>query len=91
MEIKRKTEITIATRKRFIVQTPETEEQFFCSQCAERYPLITAEQAAVFFKVSRRAVYQLVENGTAHFVETDAGVLLVCPNLLTKILEGENL
>lgn len=89
MEIKRKTEITIATRKRFIVQTPETEEQIFCSQCAEPETLITAEQAAALFNVSRRAVYQLVENGTAHFVETDAGVLLVCPNSLAETLKND--
>lgn len=88
MEIKRKTEITIATRKRFVVRAAETEAQIFCSQCAEL--LMTAEQAAAFFNVSRRAVYQLVETGAAHWLETDTGVLLVCPNSLIKILEGEN-
>lgn len=90
MEIKRKTEITIATRKRFVVPAPATEEQIFCSQCAEREPLMAAEQAAALFNLSRRAVYLMVETGAAHVRETDAGVLLVCPSSLTKILEGES-
>jgi hypothetical protein len=93
MEIKRKTEIFVETNRRFVIHEPESAEQIFCLQCAE--PTLTAEQTAELFKVSRRDIYRLIENGTVHFTETESGILLVCPSSLagvlasrTKILRG---
>lgn len=84
MEIKRKTEIIVETNRRFVIHQPESAEQVFCPRCAES--MLTAEQTAAYFKVSRRDVYRLIENHTVHFTETEAGILLVCPNSLTEIL-----
>lgn len=95
MEFKRKTEIFVETSRRFVIHRPEAAEHLFCPQCGE--PMLTAEQAAALFDIGRRAVYQIIENAHAHFVETEAGILLVCPDSLTKILQdrkeisGENL
>lgn len=88
MEIKRKTRITIATRKRFVVLTAnkQTEPQP-CKKCGET--TLPAENCADVFGVSRREIYRLVEAGNAHFVETDAGVLLVCPASLASVLKGD--
>jgi len=83
MEIKRTTEILIETERRFVVHHPEHAEQIVCAHCAEL--MLTAEQTAIVFKISHRAVYQLVEQGTLHFVETEAGVLFVCPRSLADI------
>jgi hypothetical protein len=80
MEIKRTTEILVETERRYVVHQPDNVEQVFCPGCNEL--MITAEQAAVIFELSHRTVYQLVENGTAHFTETETGVLFVCPNSL---------
>jgi hypothetical protein len=47
--------------------------------------MLPAEQAAVVFNLSNRAVYQLVEKGITHFVETERGELFVC---LRSLAEG---
>ena len=83
MEIKRTTEIVVEKKRRFVVRQQEHPEQVFCSSCSES--MLTAEQAAAVFAVSRRAVYQMVENGTVHFTETGAGVLFICPGSLADI------
>ena len=95
MEIKRKTEIFVETSRRFVIHGPESAEQIVCRECGE--PMLAAEQAAALFDIGRRTVYQIIENATIHFVETEAGVLLVCPDSLSRILQdqkellGENL
>lgn len=86
MEFKRKTEIFVETNRRFVIHQPETAEQVFCPLCSE--PMLTAEQTADLFDIGRRVVYQIIENAGTHFVETEAGILLVCPGLLSKLLEN---
>ena len=80
MKVKRKTEITLETRRRLIVCLPESEaaEQMFCPLCERDAPLVQAEHAAEIFNVSRREVYRMVEAGRLHFVESADGVLYVC-------------
>ena len=80
MEIKRTTEIFVETKRRFVVSQPEHAERILCPHCAAQ--MIEAETAASLLAVSRRSVYRRVENGEAHFAETEAGILLVCPNWL---------
>jgi hypothetical protein len=77
MEIKRTTEIFVETKKRLVFLRPENAGQILCSQCGEQ--MIEAEIAAALLAVGRRFIYQQIEAGGAHFVETGAGVLLVCP------------
>jgi hypothetical protein len=79
MEIIRKTEMVVETRRRIIVTQPEEAgEQIFCHECAEL--MITAEALAVLQNVSRREIYRTVETGALHFAETESGILFVCPN-----------
>ncbi len=80
MEIKRTTDIFVRTKRRFTICQPETAEQIVCPQCAE--PMIAAEQLAVVSGFGCRAVYRLVEQGAAHFVETAEGAVLICPTSL---------
>ena len=84
MEFKRTTEIIVATSRRVVIRQPETAEQYLCPRCDEA--MLAAEQIAVAFGLSRRAVYQIVESGAAHFAETETGILLVCPNSLAETL-----
>lgn len=86
MEIKRKTEITSETRRKFVVRSSDAEGQFFCPVCESEEQMLAAELAAQIFGVSRREIYRLVEAGAAHFVESDADVLLVCLASLEMIL-----
>jgi hypothetical protein len=95
MEIKRTTEILVETERRYVVQQPEHTEPIICSSCSEI--MLAAEQAAAIFDLSNRTVYQLVEKGTTHFVETEMGSLFVCLRSLAegcstrKVLRGDAL
>lgn len=86
MEIKRTTEIVVETHRRFVIRQSESGEQIVCPQCAE--PMLVAEAIAELFGISRRAVYRLIENETAHFAETEAGAVMLCPSSLAVILRG---
>ena len=77
MEIKRTTDISIEKTRRFVIRQPEADATILCPSCGEL--LLAAEAAAVLFRVKCRRVYQIVEAGAAHFVETEAGALFVCP------------
>jgi hypothetical protein len=84
MEIKRTTEIVVETERRYVIHQADHIEQVSCSIC--NVLMFTAEQVAVVFDLSHRAVYQLVENGTAHFAETETGALFVCPNSFANLV-----
>jgi hypothetical protein len=83
MEIKRTTQVVVETERRYVVHQPEHTETVICSSCSE--VMLAAEQAALVLDLSNRTVYQLVEKGTAHFVETETGALFVC---LRSLAEG---
>ena len=50
--------------------------------------MLTAESAAALFQVNRRAVYQLVETKTAHFSETENGLVLLCWSSLEAVFSS---
>ncbi len=84
MKIKHTTEIFVETNRRFVIRQPESGEQIVCPQCCE--PMLAAEAIAAVFGISRRAVYRFIENETAHFTETEAGAVMLCPSSLAAIL-----
>lgn len=88
MEIKRATEIYIETTRRFVIRQPETDETILCPVCGEE--MMPAEMSAAFFQIKCRRVYQLVEAGAAHFVETEAGATLVCLSSLDAAIGNTN-
>ena len=88
MEIKRTTEIFIATHRRLVIRQPEATERQACPDCGA--DMLAAEHLAQVMGLSRRAVYRYIETGAAHFVETQAGVLLVCvPRLAEALASGQ--
>ena len=84
MEIIRKKDILIETKRRFIINQPETGEQVFCPLCAGQ--MITAEASAILFGLSRRVIYRIIENEKVHFTETENGLILTCPESFAEIL-----
>ncbi|HQU84887.1 MAG TPA: hypothetical protein PKY59_17240 [Pyrinomonadaceae bacterium] len=88
MEIIRKTDILIETKRRFIISQPEQDEQFFCPLCAGQ--MISAEASAVLFEMSRRAIYRTIEKETVHFTETPDGLIMICPESFAEILRNIN-
>lgn len=84
MESKRILEIFVTTQRTFTVRpTGPDIAPPICPQCAA--PMVLAEQAAMGCGLSRRTLYQLVERGAVHFLETEAGWLWVCPPSLAAL------
>ncbi len=79
MEVKRKTTIEIETHRSVSFTAPVSAAVVLCPFCATQEQMLTPEQAAATFNISRRAIYRFVEQGTAHFVEIANGEVLLCP------------
>jgi predicted RNA-binding Zn-ribbon protein involved in translation (DUF1610 family) len=77
MEIKRATEIFIERTRRFIIRFPDTGEAIPCPVCGEQ--MLTAEMSAALLQIKCRRIYQLVEAGAIHFLETETGAIYACP------------
>ena len=85
VEIKRKIEVFVHTKRRFTLRQGLAESNTLCVDCGG--VMLAAEQTAIVCGISRRGVYRIVEDGNAHFIETDTGVLLVCPDSMADHLE----
>lgn len=78
------TEIHIETRERIIFrQTSAQELETCCAECGAAAVFILPERAAFLFDLTTREIYRRIERGAIHFLETDAGVTLVCANSLS--------
>lgn len=88
MEIKRKFEMLVATNRRYVVRQSASAKQIVCAKCGA--PVLTAEQAAGFFGIQQRRIFQIIETGAAHFIETEAGALMICLNSLAAVLDCES-
>lgn len=88
IEIKRRTEILIETTRQIVVRDSGSSERFTCPQCGET--MLAAEHAALVFGSRRRAAYQFIERQNAHFVETEAGAVMLCLPSLTAILQASD-
>lgn len=77
MKSKRTTEIFVEMNRRFIVRQPASSERILCPECGEL--MLAAEHIADVFGITRRNVYRLIETSAAHFVETAAGAIFICP------------
>jgi hypothetical protein len=86
VEIKRKIEVLVHTRRRFTLRPALADTNAPCIVCGG--VMLAAEQTAIVCGLTRRRVYRIVEAGNAHFIETDTGVLLVCPDSLADHMEG---
>ena len=85
---RRRMEITVETRQ-MIIHRSTNQTPIWCTECASPVQLIEPEEAAVLADVSTRTIYRRVERGQLHFVETDAGKLLICPNFLPLLAQKE--
>ena len=89
MEIKRKFEMLIETNRRYIIRQSLPGGQIVCAVCGE--PMLRVEQAAVFFNIKQRRIFQIIEAEAAHFTETESGAAMICITSLEKTLDsGKN-
>jgi hypothetical protein len=55
-----------------------------CSRCEAEQVMLTPAAASRMAGISTREIYRRVESGHLHFVEGDAGQLLVCSQSLRE-------
>ena len=87
MQIKRKFEMLVATKRRYTIRQSSSVRQTACVKCGE--PMLATEAAAGFFGIKQRRVFQIIETEAAHFAEIEAGAVLVCMSSLAKFLDDE--
>lgn len=82
MEIKRKFEYLVATKRRYIIHQTSSDNQTVCSECGEL--MMTAERAAVLLNIKQRRIFQIIETGAVHYTEGEAGAVMICLNSLAN-------
>lgn len=85
MEIKRKVKMVINTDRQFIIRYSQDVEQIECEECDSK--MLTAEQLAALFDIKQREIFQFIEKGAVHFIETETNSVTVCLSSLAKLLE----
>lgn len=85
MEIIKKTNILVRTRKESAVRQMPTTEQILCGQCGVM--ILTVQKVADSFQISTRLIYRLIETESVHFIENDGNEIYVCPFSVKEILK----
>ena len=88
MEIKRKFEMLVETNRRYIIRQSASGRQIRCAECGE--PMLTIEQAAVFFIIKQRRIFQIIEIEAVHFTEVEDGAAMICIKSLKETLDDRN-
>jgi len=88
MEIKRKFEQLIVTKRRIVVHQPSSVTQTACPECGE--PMLPIAQAAVLMGIKQSRVFRIIEADAAHFTETEAGELMICVNSVAAVSDGQS-
>jgi hypothetical protein len=87
----KRSRITIETRQLIIVRSGRVFIHSWCSTCGEEVRMLGAEQAARLADLTPRAICDLADAGTLHFIVSPDGSLFICFNSLTinSDLKGE--
>jgi len=86
----RRTEITVETDEIVVISGTRRAVQAWCPECDEAVRMITPDEAAALASASSRTIYQAVEDGRLHNIETTDGVLLVCLKSLSRSFGADN-
>lgn len=81
---KRRKVITVEMSEVFVIRQAGKRVRAWCEGCGTDVVMVTPEAAAIVWGVSTRMIYAFVEARKIHFVETPAGLLLVCSDSLMK-------
>ena len=87
MEIKRKFETLVATKRRYVIRQSPLIKQTTCANCGE--PMLAIEQAANLFGIKQRRIFQIIETRQIHF--TESGAVMICLTSLAAVLDFESL
>src|SRR5262249_18017814 len=85
MRKRKKTEITVEIDEVFVVRRSRPITLAWCVECNEQVRIVTPDEAAEITGASLRAIYRVVDAGSAHFTEMPEGLVLVCLNSLSRL------
>ncbi|GEM_PF-1207742 len=74
--------ITIETHRQVVIRSRRKSFFDWCAACRAETLMLTPEQAAILDGTTQRHIFRRLENGKLHFIETEAGALLICRNSL---------
>ena len=77
----------VATNRRYTIRQSPSVRQIACAECGELMLMI--EQAAGFFGVKQRQIFQIIETEAAHYTETEAGAMMICLTSMAEVLDGK--
>jgi excisionase family DNA binding protein len=78
----KRTVITIEQHRLTVVRSRRRSVVAWCERCGGEVRMVTPDEAAALTGISLRRIYRRVESGKLHFVETDAGALVICVSSL---------
>lgn len=78
---RRKRTITIETRQRTVIYQ-NSRRTSWCKFCTAQAETVSSEQAAIIFDISLQKIYQDIENGRLHFVDSRNQPPGICVNSL---------
>jgi hydrogenase maturation factor HypF (carbamoyltransferase family) len=73
----RTVELTVERREFFVARKPQPID-WWCEGCGTHAAFVTSEEAAQSSGVSLRQLFQRIEQGEIHSIETNDGLLLIC-------------
>ena len=79
--------MVIATSRRYTIHGLPSVRQTACAKCGEA--MLLTEQAADFFAISQRYIFQIIETDAVHFIEIKTGAVMICLSSLAEVLEME--
>jgi|GEM_PF-1727972 len=79
---KRQKVITIETHQQTLIRSNGKIFVAWCEACGAETLMLMPEQSAIVCSTTQREIFRSIENGELHFIETTAGVTLICRNSL---------
>lgn len=57
---------------------------YYCERCGKLTELLSIKEVSYYISVSRRTVYNWIERGNLHLLETPGGRTLICKGSLLQ-------
>jgi hypothetical protein len=75
---KRRIEITVETERLLTIRSAQRSASAWCRECGSRVSTVTVDEAASLIGESQGTIYRRVEDGSAHFIDRQEPMLLIC-------------
>jgi hypothetical protein len=81
--------ITNETHEIFILRRGKNTYSEFCAKCGKIVAMLNLDAATIETGIRTREVFNLLESGETHSIETSNGQLLICKDSLLRIHKNE--